>query len=247
MSGVESLPANSPTQVLRGVIRNYRKTRRTQDFVFTQADRANMRATSIAAGVAGLGGIAVGLAGASLDTSDVADLLEFDVDDKPVRAWVWLSAFQDGDEVEVVAEKVGGVWQGYGIRRPSDKIVALYPHCSRGRKAHRAALLKYWIYSSSIMLSISYLICIFMMYLKGNDKWDDFFVAGGIGGVGCLLITLFIAWRVSSKFSGFVKLAEGVFTAFGWKDVENIDLPAITKKTKGPGDPGPLGVMYFRY
>ncbi len=46
---------------------------------------------------------------------------------------------------------------------------------------------------------------------------------------------------------GFVFLAEGVFEGFGWKDVKNIDLPAITKKGKKPDEPGALGVLYFRY
>ena len=46
---------------------------------------------------------------------------------------------------------------------------------------------------------------------------------------------------------GFVRLAEGIFEGFGWKDVKNIDLPAITKKGKKPGEPGALGIMYFRY
>ncbi len=46
---------------------------------------------------------------------------------------------------------------------------------------------------------------------------------------------------------GFVRLAEGIFEGFGWKDVKNIDLPVITKKDKKPGDPAALGILYFRY
>ena len=74
------------TQLLHGTIRNYRKSRRNQDFVFTPEDRTRMGATGIGAALVGLGGIAVGLASASLDTSETADLLEFDLDGKSIRA-----------------------------------------------------------------------------------------------------------------------------------------------------------------
>ena len=57
----------------------------------------------------------------------------------------------------------------------------------------------------------------------------------------------FVTYRVSRKMMGFVRLAEGIFEGFGWKDVKNIDLPAITKKDKKPGDPAALGILYFRY
>ena len=56
-----------------------------------------------------------------------------------------------------------------------------------------------------------------------------------------------IAFNISRKFMGFVRLAEGIFSGFGWKNVKNIDLPAITKKNKKPGDPRALGILYFRY
>ncbi|WP_346428407.1 hypothetical protein [Burkholderia sp. Nafp2/4-1b] len=55
-----------------------------------------------------------------------------------------------------------------------------------------------------------------------------------------------IAFNISRKFMGFVRLAEGIFSGFGWGNVKNIDLPAITKKSKKPGDPGALGILYFR-
>lgn len=69
------------------------------------------------------------------------------------------------------------------------------------------------------------------------------FVVGG----GFMVISGFIAYRIASKMMGFVQLAEGIFQGFDWTDVKNIDLPAITKKGKQPGDPGALGVLYFRY
>lgn len=185
----------------------------------------------------------------AMDTTEEADLLEFDLDGKSIRAWVWVSVFSEGDEVEVVAERVGDVWQGYGIRRTSDHVVALHPHCSRGRYAHYKASAKWWIgitlslgVIGSLMISIIQLV---------NGEYDHilsaflFFLIFGTGTL--MLVTGFIAFRVSRKFMGFVKLAENIFDGFGWCNVKDIDLPAITKNGKGPGDPEALGILYFRY
>lgn len=56
-----------------------------------------------------------------------------------------------------------------------------------------------------------------------------------------------IAYRTSMRYMGFVRLAEGIFQIFGWPNVEDIDLPAITKKNKKLGDAGALGILFFRY
>jgi hypothetical protein len=238
---------NGAAQLLRGTIRNYRKTRQTQDFMFTQADKNKLGAAAIVAGLEGLGGLAVGLAGAAMDATEPADLLEFDLDGKHIRAWVWISVFKDGDDVEVVAEPMGDVWQGYGIRRPADQIVALHPHCSRGRKAHWRASFKWFLrIYLVIFLGFSLMVFIQMIFRYGfNVKNLLIITTTALMGGG--LIYGFFAWRIASKLMGFVKLSEGIFKTFGWRDVENIDLPAITKKTKKSDDPGPLGVMYFRY
>jgi hypothetical protein len=239
--------SQSRTQLLRGFISNYRKTRRSQDFFFTDADRSRMGATAIAAGLAGLGGIAVGLSGMAMDTTEEADLLEFDLDGKAVRAWVWSSVFKEGDEVEVVAEQSGDAWQGYGIQRITDRIVALHPHCSRGTYAHYKATFGWLMKIYAAIYLFMWILGIVMMTLKGDGDLPSFvsYMLVG-GGVGLLAFGL-IAYRISSKLISFVRLAEGIFRGFGWKDVKNIDLPAITKKSKQPGDPGALGVLYFRY
>jgi hypothetical protein len=141
--------------LLHGRISNLRKTRCSQDFFFSDVDRAKMGATAIAASLVGVGGVAVGLSGMAVDTTEEADLLEFDLNGETVRAWVWWSIFSEGNEVEVVAERIGNTWQAFGIRRLSDKIVALHPHCSRGRFAHYRVSFKWggsslrqqWLYS----------------------------------------------------------------------------------------------------
>ena len=56
-----------------------------------------------------------------------------------------------------------------------------------------------------------------------------------------------MAWSMAGKWMPFVRLAERVFTAFGWPDPGNVDLVKSTKAQRQPGDSGELGVFYFRY
>jgi hypothetical protein len=153
--------------------------------------------------------------------------------------------FQDGDDVEIVAEPMGDIWQAYGIRRLTDKMLALHPHCSRGRYAHYKASLKWYLIGFSSVFSL-FLITEFCYMIFGNATFDTV-VFGAIVAILGGAIYGIIAWRVSRKFMGFVELAERIFTVFGWKDVKNIDLPAITKKNKKLGDPAALGTLFFRY
>jgi len=239
----------SPTRLLKGRIHNLRKTRRNQDFFFTAADRARMGATAIAAGVAGLGGVATGLSGMAMDTTEEADLLEFDLDGKPVRAWVWQSVFNEGDEVEVVAEQAGTHWQGYGMHRLGDAIVALHPHCSRGRYAHYRPAFRIYLKCMIPLLIAVFAIVAYQLHSVGVTVEEllaglPWLIAGALASS---LIFGGIAYRIARKMMGLVKLAEGIFEGFGWRNVKSIDLPAITKRNKKPGDSAALGVLYFRY
>jgi hypothetical protein len=238
------------TQLLRGRIQNLRKKRCRRDFVFTASDRTNMGATAIAASVAGLGGIAAGLGAMAMDTTEEADLLEFELDGEPVKAWVWVSVFNEGDEVEVVAEPSDDRWLGYGIRRVSDRIVALHPHCSRGRYPHYRASFSWFLKIVGCLLLALNLIFAAISFFSGDSLRDFGALALGVmlpGSLFSAAIFGVIAYRIAGKYRGFVRLAEGIFGAFGWPNVKHIDLPAITKKTKTTNDPGALGVLYFRY
>ncbi|MDN7560434.1 putative type VI secretion system effector [Burkholderia orbicola] len=239
----------SSTRLLRGRIRNLHKTRRTQDFFFMAADRARMGATAVAAGLAGLGGVAAGLSGMAMDTTEEADLLEFDLDGKPIRAWVWQSVFNEGDEVEVVAEQAETHWQGYGLYRPDDAIVALHPHCSRGRYAHYRAAFRIYLKCMMPLIIIFFMTVLGVGYSMEGKDFDwlgllPMLLASALTGS---MIYGVIAYRITRKLMGFVKLAEGIFEGFGWRNVKSIDLPAISKRSKNPGDPAALGVLYFRY
>ncbi|MCQ0034440.1 hypothetical protein EFP18_09735 [Burkholderia glumae] len=239
----------SPTRLLKGCIHNLRQARRNQDFFFTATDRAKMGTTAIAAGLAGLGGVATGLGGMAMDTTEEADLLEFDLDGKQVRAWIWQSVFNEGDEVEVVVEPSEAHWQGYDLYRPRDEIVALHPHCSRGRYAHYRSAFRIYLKCMVPLLIVAFAIVAYQLHSVGVAVKEmlaglPWLIAGALAASAICGV---IAYRITRKLMGFVKLAEGIFEGFGWRNVKSIDLPAMTQRNKKPGEPAALGVLYFRY
>ncbi|WP_318826172.1 putative type VI secretion system effector [Burkholderia thailandensis] len=69
-------------------------------------------------------------------TKEEADKVQFEINGKQVTGWLMWFPFQDGDEVEVVAEPLrNGTYRTFAVLRPSDRTISLYPHCSRGRWA----------------------------------------------------------------------------------------------------------------
>lgn len=66
-------------------------------------------------------------------------------------------------------------------------------------------------------------------------------------GVLASTILAIIGFNVARKYLPFVHIAEGVFTALGWRDVKRVNLRKQTLKTIHPDDPSALGVFYSRY
>ena len=132
---------------LSGRIANYRCTRGHASFFFTEGDQNTMGVVAVAAAAAGLGGPAMGVAVNASSMEEAAHYVEFELDGQPVKGWVWRSPFQEGDEVEVAAEWQGDHYEVFGIARPADRIVALYPHCSRGQARHVKNAVKWWAIS----------------------------------------------------------------------------------------------------
>ncbi|MGN7981821.1 putative type VI secretion system effector [Burkholderia sp. 22313] len=121
--------------LLRGVITKLTKRRASYEAVFTEADKQAMERTAIVAALAGLNDVALNLSTSTQFTDTVGDLVTFELNGDEVRAWIWLSVFENGDEVEVVAERAGSGWIGYAVRRCNDGILSVHPHCERGSRA----------------------------------------------------------------------------------------------------------------
>lgn len=175
--------------------------------------------------------------------------VSFEIDGEPVRGVLWNCPFQDGDEVEVVAEKVDDHWNAFAVARPRDRIISLFPHAVSGEVAHYKTSFVVWIKVVIWLLLIGGALGALIKFLSsGNEGWGGWLLYG-IGGGGALAsaILAIIGFNVARKYLPFVHIAEGVFTTLGWQDVKRINLRKQTLKTIRPDDPPALGVFYFRY
>lgn len=161
-------PKTQPTTLLQGTISHLRTRRGSADFLFNQTQKDNLTTAILADFVSVNEGIGASLSSMSDITVERADYLTFVLDGKNVEACVWASNFRDGDEVSVVTEQVDESWKGFAIYRPEDGLVAVYPHCTRGRFAHIKATGR-WIL---VIGSVTYAIVIGLIYVTSEDAND---------------------------------------------------------------------------
>ncbi|NMV41927.1 putative type VI secretion system effector [Ralstonia insidiosa] len=230
---------------LTGTIENYKVTRAEASFMFTDADRTKLGVVAIAAGIAGLSGPAISTAAYSASAEEDADYVEFDLDGKPIKGWVWRSPFKEGDAVEVAAEWRDDHYETAGIARPADRVIALYPHCSRGKARHIKNAAKWWalgVMWFSLAMAVLVLV-VFPRRLLGAVFSEPLLVtsAGLYAVFGLMTISL------ASKWMPFVRLTEKICRTLGISNAGNVDLVESSKAQRKPDDPGEYGTFYFRY
>jgi len=130
---------------LTGKIRSYKQERLAASFIFTDSDQTKMGVLAVASAAAGLPGQAAILSNYAAALEEEADYVQFNLGDKTVKGWLWRSPFGEGDDVIAAVEERGSEYELYGLMRPEDKVIALYPHCSRGRTRHVRAVVKWWL------------------------------------------------------------------------------------------------------
>jgi hypothetical protein len=229
---------------LSGTISNYKVTRASANFVFTDSDKTTLGVVAIAAGIAGLSGQAISTA-SSAGAEESADYVEFDLNDKPVKGWLWRSPFKEGDLVDVAAEWQSDHYEAAGIARPADHTIALYPHCSRGRARHIKNAAKWWLIGVSGL-------CLFSLPLALFTADADHFLYVLANGMVWVFLGFYIFFGIATismtrKWMVYVRLAEKVFRTLGLPDPSNIDLVKSSKAQRKPEDPGAFGTFYFRY
>jgi hypothetical protein len=226
---------------LTGTIRNLKVTRAHASFVFTESDQTKMGVVAIAAAVAGLAGQAASTVISASDMEEAADYVEFELSGKQVRGWLWRNPFKDGDEVNVAAEPTLNGYEAFGIARKNDNIVALYPHCSRGRVRHYRNAVKWWLIVS--VLTNGLIICLMKtpvdkLLAEGVLKW---------GMISFFSFFALMVFSLTRQWLPFVRLAEKVFRALELPNPSSIDLKKSSKQKRKPSDSTDYGIFYFRY
>lgn len=207
-----------------------------------------MGVIAIAASFAGMGAQAISVASNANATEEEADYVECSLDGKIIKGWLWYSPFHEGDEVEVAAEWQSDHYEIFGMVRPSDKTISLYPHCSRAKSRHLKNSLKWWLISSLCMQVIISL----GLLMIGSDTfieiWRYMLFEGAwwlpVGLSACFAIAIA---NMANQWMPFAKLAEKVFSVLDLPEPKNIDLVKSSKNQSMKQDTPEFGSMYFRY
>ncbi|WP_137938758.1 putative type VI secretion system effector [Chitinivorax sp. B] len=132
--------------------------RTDESFVMTPGEQSAMSGVAVAAAMVEAVGQAASTALAASDPSEPADWVEFELDGRAFKGWLWRCPFRTGDEVEVIASNEGAFHRVYAVARPKDRLISLYPHCSRGRVAHWLNTLK--MYLLAILAAPIFTVCV---------------------------------------------------------------------------------------
>jgi len=233
--------------LLRGAISGLNRSRRSHDFVLTEVQHQQVGVTAIAASAMGMGATGIGLIGMAGNADEEADWVEFELDGKQVKGWLWMMPMRDGDTVEVVAAPTAkNYYVAYAVKRDGDDLLAVYPHATAGRKVHYRKSIKAWMWC----FFLAYLILpLFLLMQRGLRAFIDENMLSLllIGFASWIPISAVIAFRVSRKLMGFVRIAEVIFKTFGWSDVENIDLRKTSRENRRENKLSNFGNLYFRY
>ncbi|KVL59751.1 hypothetical protein WS99_02695 [Burkholderia territorii] len=231
-------------QVLRGTISGLKCRRRQQDFVLNETEHAYMQATAAGAALADMGALAIGLVQSSANSEEEADWVEFELDGKQIEGWLWKMPMKNGDEVEIVAEpRPRDRYFAYSVRRINDDVIAVYPQATRGRSALYRWLMK-------IMLILVVVLNAVGSVLTFTDTGMDRLTLVTVM-IGAWIFSLLIFWilfhRAYLKMRHFARLAEVIFSCYGWGDVRRINLVRSSKRMRPEHRDVDYGIHYFRY
>jgi hypothetical protein len=238
---------NNSMILLRGAISGLNRSRRSHDFVLTEVQYQQVGVTAIAASVMGMGATGIGLIGMAGNADEEADWIEFELDGKQVKGWLWMMPMRNGDFVEVVAEQTGkNDYVAYAVKRDGDDLLAVYPHATTGRKVHYRKSIKAWIWCALLAYLIPAFFFVMHEGLEALLHTDtQLFLLTTFAF--WITISAAIAFRVSRKLMAFVRIAEVIFRTFGWPDIENIDLRKTSRENRRENKLANFGNLYFRY
>lgn len=233
---------------LCGRISGYKVERASASFFFTRSDQTEMGVIAIASAAVGMAGQAAIMANHASSLEEEADFVEFYLDEKEVKGWLWKSPFADGDEVIVAAELRGAYYEVFGIARPLDKVIALYPHCSRGTRSHLTNALKWYGY-----LLVFIMMCVGFLGFMDDGKpfgfWLEMLADPYLRFLPIAFVGIFsvMSGVLALKWMPFVRLCEQVLHVLGVSHPSRTDLVKSTKMLRTLQDPPECGYMYFKY
>jgi len=228
---------------ISGTIRHYTCERGEASFVLTRKDKARMGMVSIALAAAGMGAQAVATASNAASLQEEADHVEFDLDGKKVRGWLWRSPFKEGDIVDAAVVWQGEYFELVALANPADRTIALYPHCVRGRRAFYTLVFRWWfIFAVIFPTVVAFLFFSFGRFSRHLFQLPFWILSGGL-----MASATFVIFMLMLQWTPFGKAAQRVFSVLGLNDPSGVDLKKTTKARRKQGDPPEMGAFFFRY
>ncbi|WP_432241451.1 putative type VI secretion system effector [Herbaspirillum robiniae] len=228
---------------ISGEIENYVGKRDEASFVLTKNDKTGMGMVSVALAAAGMGGQAIATASNTANLQEEADYVEFDLHGKQIKGWLWRSPFKEGDAVDAVVAWQGEYFELVALAKPADRMIALYPHCVRGRRAFYMLVLRWWFIFAGIFPPAA----AFLFFSFGRFSRHLFELPFWILWGGLVASATFVIFMLMLQWTPFGKAAQRVFSVLGLKDPPGVDLKKSTKAQRRLGDPPEMGAFFFRY
>ena len=216
--------------------------------IFMRTDAENRRGHQVDAAVDLLGAITGQSSGASRASGAEVGVQQVRVQIKGQTCQGLLDAcpFAAGDEVRIVVASVDPAdspAELLAISRPSDRFIALRPHCVRGRRAHFLRARRRSAVVCALVTLLTFCFC-----------WQGLArplqaLSWGLGlSVGFAALWAFIERRIyleNARLSAH--LTEAVLTALGLPDSPSIDLNKTSRRQRQGDEPAGYGWTFYRY
>ena len=231
-------------EVLRGEVRNLKARQIYEDFVFGSSDRNVAAGVSVAEAAAGMAG-AVTTAQVANYEGDQIYAFMMEVDGKVVAGRFWDLGFKEGDQVEVVGQQVGEVFEAMAVTDPKQRLMWITPHHEKGTRALQRE--ERWRYGKFLIATAIFSFGIIPLI---------FFLTNGVPDYSELYFTFFIGWiflgiggyfvlRLPRCFRDYALETTAVGRALGINDPEDMDIVQSNKKAIRKGKKNRWMAYYY--
>jgi hypothetical protein len=216
---------SAPLKLIRGRVQELAVSAGEEQFIGSQAHRTAGAGAALGLAAAGMAGAAVGASMAATGRDSV-EFFDCMVDGQRVSGRFSKVTFKDGDEVEVVIEpQWDGTQSALAVRRLSDRILWMFPHCSRGMLAHRAFSRRLfgWLVLGFMLFSGLFIVIMEWSSAESTNVRFLEFVGTLYAGLS-LVAALYGSIRFFAQWKPMALQAEAIFAALGYREPSRVDL-----------------------
>ena len=231
-------------EVLRGEVRNLKARQIYENFVFGSSDRNVAAGISVAEAAAGMAG-AVTTAQVANYEGDQIYAFMMEVDGKVVAGRFWDLGFKEGDQVEVVGQQVGEVFEAMAVTDPKQRLMWITPHHEKGTRAlQREERWRYGKFLVTATIGTFFVMPLFSLFAAPELKFSKLF---NVLGPGWLLISIggYFILRLPRCFRDYVLETTAVGRALGIKNPEDLDLVATDTAAVKSGKDRPRMAKFY--